>query len=114
MSDMYQLRKDVDRLLEDVYGINSKIVTFSNTPKADVLRGVFVERSIDTGEPSDMGTLDAILEFYGVTSASTDNLTITLLQEEITSLKTRITNLEDELAGLPPRVGVDPEDGEIT
>ncbi len=58
MSDEYQLRKDVDRLIDDVYGVNSKLVSFDEDSS---LRGLFYKEDM-----SDTGTLDAILRNYGV------------------------------------------------
>lgn len=63
MSGEYQLRKDVDRIIDDIYDLdyNSlKLVPFKeNSPLRQV--GVTTD---DEGNYVDVGTIDAILEYY--------------------------------------------------
>lgn len=56
MSDEYQLRKDVDRLIDDIYGVNSRIVAFADDSQ---LRGIFTNEF-------NSGTIDALFEYYGL------------------------------------------------
>lgn len=60
MSDEYQLRKDVDKLFDDIYGVNSKIVSFAEDSE---LQGIFVNPDM-----SDVGTIDAILNYLGLST----------------------------------------------
>ena len=63
MSDDYQLRRDVDRLIDDIYGVNSKIVSFAENSD---LRGVHTR---DYKE----GTIDALFQYFSVPTGSTGN-----------------------------------------
>lgn len=60
MSGDYQLRQDVDKLIDDVYGVNSKIVSFADDSP---LRGIAV------GEFK-AGTIDAILAYLNINGSS--------------------------------------------
>ena len=106
MGDEYQLRRDVDRLIDDIYGVNSKVVFFATDSP---LRSVYLDTD-DKGNPLNMGTLDVILEYVGVLKTQED--TMEALREEIHSLKDRITALEDN-EGIP-RIPNEPGNGEIT
>ena len=60
MSDEYQLRKDVDRLIDDIYGVNRRIVAFSDDSQ---LRGISTDEF-------NAGTIDALFERYHLTDGS--------------------------------------------
>ena len=65
MSGEYQLRKDVDKIIDDIYDIDYntlKLVRFNeNSPLKNI--GVHVD---DEGNYIDVGTLDTILESLGL------------------------------------------------
>ena len=65
MSGEYQLRKDVDEIIDDIYDIDYntlKVVKFKeNSPLKQM--GVHVD---DEGNYTDVGTLDTILESLGL------------------------------------------------
>lgn len=83
MSDEYQLRKDIDRIINDIYDIrtgNLRLVPFADdSPLIDVST-----HTDETGNPVDKGTLDAILEKYELLS----------LQQQIKDLTLRVEELE--------------------
>ena len=57
MSNEYQNRKDIDALLEDMYGADFKFTQFA---EGSPLREVYTQVD-ENGEPLNKGTLDAIL-----------------------------------------------------
>ena len=60
LSDEYQLRKDVDRIIDDIYGVNRRIVAFSDDSQ---LRGISTDEF-------NAGTIDALFEKYHLTDGS--------------------------------------------
>lgn len=64
MGDDYQVRKDIDKVLRDIYDYNEglKVPLFrENSP----LKYIGVNQD-DEGQLTDKGTLDAIFEYYGL------------------------------------------------
>lgn len=60
MSDEYQLRKDVDKLLSDVYDLQDGSVNFVRFTFDSPLKN-YVSQFDDIGNPADEGTIDAIM-----------------------------------------------------
>ena len=91
MGDEYTLRKDVDRLLLEVFG--------SDSDDSDVVKfreDSMLKQAIRTGEHSDFGTIDAILEFRGLL----DNITVIDLIYPIGSVYMTVRDIDpSELFG---------------
>ena len=64
MSDSYQLRKDIDKVLTDLYDYNEglRVPLFRENSH---LRYIGVNKDSE-GHLTDRGTIDAILEYYGL------------------------------------------------
>lgn len=64
MGDDYQLRKDIDKILRDIYSYNEglKVPLFK---EGSPLKYISVQP--DEGEQTDAGTIDAILDYYELT-----------------------------------------------
>lgn len=60
MSGDYQLRQDVDKLIDDIYGVNSRVVVFDDKSN---LRGISTKYFKE-------GTIDAILQYLDVGGSS--------------------------------------------
>jgi len=93
MSDEYQLRKDVDKLLGDIYDYNEglKVALFREDSP---LRHIGIEKD-DEDNFTDTGTLDAILEYYGLLNIDEKLVDLTVGDINLNSLLHFSVDLED-------------------
>lgn len=82
MSDEYQVRKDIDRLISDVYDVSDNSLNLVPFKDGSPLKGVKVNP-----DGSDMGTIDAILESYGLFD----------IEQRVIELEQRVIELEKEV-----------------
>lgn len=93
MSDEYKVRKDIDRLLGDVYNLQDnslRVITFDSISNLRSIATRFDEEK----NPLNAGTIDALLEYYGIID----------IQESLREIKEEINLLDERIEGLDERV----------
>ena len=80
MSDEYQLRRDVNQVMRDVYDIYDGTLNIVPFAENSVLKSA-------TTDGSNVGTLDAILEKYGLLE----------LEAKVIALEERVRELEEAI-----------------
>ena len=82
MSDEYQLRRDVNRVMRDVYDIYDGTLNIVAFKENSPLKSISIKL-----DNSDAGTLDAILEKYGLLE----------LEAKVIALEERVRELEEAI-----------------
>ena len=82
MSDEYQLRRDVNQVMRDVYDIYDGTLNIVAFKENSSLKSISIKP-----DGSDVGTLDAILEKYGLLE----------LEAKVIALEERVRELEEAI-----------------
>ena len=82
MSDEYQLRRDVNQVMRDVYDIYDGTLNIAAFKENSSLKSISIKP-----DGSDAGTLDAILEKYGLLE----------LEAKVIALEDRVRELEEAI-----------------